>query len=121
MPQAELPTLLEPIDALLLPYKVGGFTKAAFPAKIYECLATGKPIVTVPLPDLQGELSKYIYLANGGSEFVDLLCRLPQMETLEKVQSRLALARGNSWESRLDVVSGELERLLRACSVRSND
>jgi hypothetical protein len=121
VPQTELPALLEPMDALLIPYKVNGFTKGVFPAKIYECLATGKPIVAVPLPDLQGKLSKYIYLANDASEFVNLLWRLPKLETPEKVQSRLALARRNSWESRLDVVSRELERLLRVCSVRQND
>lgn len=112
IPQAELPALLKPMDALLIPYKTNGFTQGVFPTKVYECLATGKPVISVPLPDLQGDLSRYIYLASGAAEFTDVLRRLPELETREKVRSRLALARQNSWESRLSVVSEELGRLL---------
>lgn len=109
VPQAELPTLLKPMDALLIPYKINEFTHGVFPTKVYECLATGKPVISVPLPDLQGELSKHIYLANNAAEFIDLLQRLPELETQEKIRSRLALARKNSWESRLNAISKELE------------
>jgi glycosyltransferase involved in cell wall biosynthesis len=111
---AELPTLLKPMDALLIPYKINEFTQGVFPNKVYECLATGKPVIATPLPDLQGELSKYVYLASDAEEFIDVLQRLPALETQERVQSRLALARENSWERRLDSFSRELERLLRA-------
>ena len=114
VPQAELPALLRPMDALLIPYKINGFTQGVFPTKVYECLATGKPVIATPLPDLQGELSNHIYLANNAEEFVNVLRRLPELETQEKVRSRLALARENSWESRLGTVSRELERVLPA-------
>jgi glycosyltransferase involved in cell wall biosynthesis len=112
VPQAELPLLLKPMDALLIPYKLNQFTQGVFPTKVYECLATGKPLVATPLPDLQGELAKYIYLASDAGGFVDTLRRLPELETQERVQARLAVARKNSWKSRLDFVSRELERLL---------
>lgn len=114
VPQAELPVLLKPMDALLIPYKLNEFTQGVFPTKVYECLATGKPVVATPLPDLQGKLSKYIYLASDEEEFIDVLRRLPELETQERIQSRLALARKNSWKSRLHSVSRELERLLCA-------
>lgn len=112
VPQAQLPALLKPMDALLIPYRMIEFTQGVFPTKVYECLATGKPVISVPLPDLQGELSKYIYLADNATGFIDLLQRLPELETQEKIRSRLALARKNSWESRLNVISEELERTL---------
>ena len=51
VPQAELPAQLKPMDT---PYKTNGFTQYVFPSKIYECLATGKPLVETPLPDLRG-------------------------------------------------------------------
>jgi glycosyltransferase involved in cell wall biosynthesis len=85
-----------------------------FPTKVYECLATGKPVVATPLPDLQGELSKHVYLASDAKDFIEVLRRLPELETQERVQARLALARNNSWNSRCDLVSRELERLLHA-------
>lgn len=114
VPQAKLPALLKPMDALLIPYKMNEFTKGVFPSKVYECLATGKPVIATPLPDLCGELSKHIYLASDAAGFINVLRQLPDLETQERVQARLALAHKNSWESRLDVVSGELERLLKA-------
>lgn len=110
--QSQLPALLKPMEALLIPYRMIEFTQGVFPSKVYECLATGKPVISVPLPDLQGELSKHIYLADNAAQFIDLLQRLPELETKEKVRSRLALARKNSWESRLNVISEELERTL---------
>ena len=113
VPQVELPLLLKPMDALVIPYRLNDFTRGIFPTKVYECLATGKPVVATPLPDLQGKLSKYIYLASNAEEFIEVLRRLPELETQEKVQARLALAQRNSWKSRLDLLSRELERLLR--------
>jgi glycosyltransferase involved in cell wall biosynthesis len=114
VPQGELPELLKPMSALLIPYKLNGFTRGVFPTKVYECLATGKPLVATPLPDLQGELSKHVYLASDAKEFIEVLYRLPELETQERVQARLELARKNSWKGRCGLVSRELERLVHA-------
>lgn len=111
--QANLPELLKPMDALIIPYKRNKFTQGIFPNKIYECLATGKPVVATPLPDLQqGELSKHVYLASDAQEFIDVLRRLPEPGMQERIQSQLVLARENSWESRFHSIYRELERVL---------
>jgi len=111
VPQAELPAQLKPMDT---PYKMNGFTQCVFPPKVYECLATGKPLVEIPLPHLRGELSEHVYLAGDAEGFVEALRRLPRLETREKVRTRMELARENSWEGRLGMVSRELGRLLHA-------
>lgn len=99
----ELPRHLTEADALIIPYKINAFSKGTFPAKIFECLATGKPTIATPLPDLVpfGDL---LYLAKDAQGFVDALERLPNLETETQVEARVELARKNSWEARFDAI-----------------
>ncbi len=107
---ADLPAALGGVDAFVLPYRMGGLTRGISPAKTYECLATGRPVVAAPLPALK-ELAGHVYLADGPGEYVEILRSLSGTETEKKVRARTRLARENSWEARF----AELERaVLRA-------
>ncbi len=99
VPHKVLPEHLREADALLIPYTITSFSKGTFPAKTYECLATGKPVVATPLPDLK-RLGGHVYLGDGAEEFVGILRRLHESETPERVRARVELARENSWEAR---------------------
>jgi glycosyltransferase involved in cell wall biosynthesis len=99
VPHKALPEHLREADALIIPYKLTPFTQGTFPAKTYESLATGKPVVATPLPDLR-PLGKNVYLGDGAKEFVGILRCLHESETLEKARARVELARKNSWEAR---------------------
>ncbi len=103
VPHRELPRHLADADALIVPYKINAFSKGTFPAKIFECLATGKPTIATPLPDLVpfGDL---LYLAKDARGFVNTLERLPDLETEAQVEARVELARKNSWEVRFDAI-----------------
>lgn len=103
----ELPEALRGVDAFVIPYRVGRFTKSVSPSKTYECLATGRPVIATPLPALV-DLGGHVYLARGPEEFVRTLQRLPETETEERVRGRVETARGASWEARFE----ELERAL---------
>jgi len=50
----DLPPLLGQCDALLLPYVDDEYNRGVIPAKTYECLATGLPVLASPLPALKG-------------------------------------------------------------------
>jgi glycosyltransferase involved in cell wall biosynthesis len=94
-----LPGHLREADVLIIPYKITPFTQGTFPAKTYEALATGKPVVATPLPDLR-LLGEHVYLANGATEFVEILRSLHKSETPERRQTRIELAQRNSWKAR---------------------
>lgn len=53
-PHEELPAMLADCDALLLPYVDDEYNRGVIPAKIFECLATGRPVLASPLPALAG-------------------------------------------------------------------
>jgi O-antigen/teichoic acid export membrane protein len=53
-PHEELPGMLAEFDGLLLPYGDDAYNRGVIPAKTYECLATGRPVLASPLPALAG-------------------------------------------------------------------
>jgi glycosyltransferase involved in cell wall biosynthesis len=112
VPHQVLPEHLREADALILPYKINSFSKGTFPAKTYESLATGKPVVATPLPDLK-QLARHVYLGDGAKEFVGILRCLHESETSERMRARIELARENSWEARFarfeELLWGNLE------------
>jgi glycosyltransferase involved in cell wall biosynthesis len=111
IPHAQLPAAIAGVDAFVLPYKVNGLTLSIAPAKIYECLATGKPVVAAPLPALE-ELAGFVYLAEAPEDYVRVLRGLRDLETNEKRRARIELARENSWEERFGQIEEALWRVL---------
>ena len=111
VPHAELPAVLEGTDAFIIPYKINDLTRGISPMKIYECLATGIPIVATPLPEFE-RFGEHVYLAENAEDFAKILERLPELETEEKVRVRIRLARENSWEARFADLERELRRRL---------
>ena len=68
-PHEQLPALLADCDALLLPYVDDEYNRGVIPAKTYECLATGRPVLASPLPALAG-LSRVLTICRGPQEWV---------------------------------------------------
>ena len=103
----ELPRELAGVDAFVLPYRIDALTRGINPAKIYECLATGRPVVASPLPALAG-MGEHVYLAESAEDSVRRLGELPGRESPRRVAARVELARENGWDRRVD----EVERVL---------
>jgi len=106
-----LPEALAGVDAFVLPYRINGLTRAISPAKTYECLATGRPVVASPLPAME-DLSEHVYLADGPGGFVGALQSLPETETDERARARGRLARENSWPVRFREIETSILRAL---------
>jgi glycosyltransferase involved in cell wall biosynthesis len=110
-PHAEIPGALAGVDAFVLPYRLNALTRGISPAKTYECLATGRPVVAAPLPALE-ELAGHVYLAEGPGDYVEVLRNLEELETEEKRLARIELARKNSWRARFEEIEEALWRVL---------
>jgi glycosyltransferase involved in cell wall biosynthesis len=111
MSHAGLPAALAGVDAFVLPYEVNGLTRGISPAKTYECLATGKPVVAAYLPAMR-DLAGHVYLAERPEDYVEILRNLKGLETEEKRRARLELARKNSWDTRFRQLEEAIWRLL---------
>ena len=108
---AGLPAALAGVDAFVLPYEVNDLTRSISPAKTYECLATGKPVVAARLPAMR-DLAKHVYLAERPEDYVEVLRNAKGLETAEKRRARIELARKNSWDVRFLELEEAMWRLM---------
>ncbi|MGI8651008.1 MAG: glycosyltransferase [Rubrobacter sp.] len=109
----ELPDELRDVDALIMPYKENALTRGISPAKLYECLATGLPVVATPLPALEAAIGRgLVYPAGTTEEYIEILSRLGKTESEKLVQDRRKVAENNSWENLFSRVEGMIWREL---------
>ncbi|MDR0325070.1 MAG: glycosyltransferase [Oscillospiraceae bacterium] len=104
-PRKHLPAYISRFDVCINIAKNEG----ASPQKLYEYLATGKPIVSAPHPAQALDYTEAVYLAGTPEEFI-LCCKKAIGERdAWKVRKRVEYGRAASWDARV----AELERVLK--------
>jgi glycosyltransferase involved in cell wall biosynthesis len=117
---AELPNALRSLDGLLMPYKVNRLTETINPLKLREYLATGKPVVATQIPEI-GMFSDLLSIASSKEEFVKRIEEIIQNKSRVKPKDRWKRLESESWESRAEILSQEIERrtkLIRILELR---
>lgn len=98
-PHRDLVGYVQGLDVLFLPYVIDGFTQHIQPAKLFECMALGKPVVATRLPALT-PYEGLVRLADEVEGF-DLALQAAVAEDRPDLrQKRREVARENSWERR---------------------
>lgn len=111
-PYADLPRLVAGWDAFVIPFKRVPLTEATNPVKVYEMLATGKPVVAVGLPELVPLAdSGLIALGDDAPSFAAALDALltPTAADPALIEARRAFARANTWAARHQELSQAIE------------
>ncbi len=110
-PLAELPAYLKAMDVALIPYKLNELTRNIFPLKLYEYLAAGLPIVAAALPEL-APFAEQVLLAAEPADYPELIREALVSDSPEARLARSALAAANSWDARVEEISGLVEAML---------
>lgn len=107
-PYSDLPRYLGLWSVCLMPFAINDLTRHINPTKALEYFASGRPVVSTPIPDMVKYYSDVIYFAETPEDFVAqcdaCLADFPK----ERKEQGLQLARERSWES----VVGEMRRLI---------
>lgn len=97
-----LPEWLGRFDVTIIPFKRTKLTEATNPVKVYEILASGKPIVSVPLPEVAA-LAPLVRLASNAAEFErEIEAALANPD--EGIDDRRAFAKEQTWGRRFEVL-----------------
>ena len=103
----ELLERLKTFDAIILPYTDSKWNQGITPAKIYECLATGLPVIASDLPGLK-PLKNVLYNAEKPKDFVKIAAALPKTETPERVRLRIETARAHSTNKQFELIAEKI-------------
>jgi glycosyltransferase involved in cell wall biosynthesis len=115
-PYESLPGWAKAFDVAIIPYRMNRQVQNANPLKLREYLATGKPVVTMPTPEVE-RFSEVVRIAKTREEFLAAIEASLQETDMHAAERRKASVRDMSWESRanetLKIVNAAMEKKRR--------
>lgn len=107
-PYQELPSYVNRFDIAVIPFQRNELTLATNPVKLYEYLATGKPVVSVDLPEIK-PFANVVYVARNHDEFVHFLAAVAGREAWWVKEKRKKAVINHDWDDRAEEVICLLE------------
>ena len=112
-PYDTLPAWARAFDVAVIPYRLNRQVRHASPLKLREYLATGKPIVSVPTPEVE-RFAPHVRMARTPDEFLRAVEQGVKDDDAQAREARMQAVRDMTWEARLaevlDVVCAGLAR-----------
>lgn len=101
-PVKELAYYPQHFDACIMPYQMDDYTKFIFPLKLYEYLASGRPVVGSPIRSLL-DYAHVVKLARTPEEWSEALTSslAPRAGSDEQAKIRCAVAQENDWSAQI--------------------
>jgi glycosyltransferase involved in cell wall biosynthesis len=105
----ELPAYPQHFDVCLLPYRVDDYTKYIDPLKLYECLASGRPVVSSPIPAVE-EVRHLLELAANCDEWSAAISKQLALAGRDGDgrRKRQEEARRHDWQASVEIVAARI-------------
>lgn len=117
VPYSEIPMLCATFDVCLLPWKMNKWIENCNPLKLKEYLASGKPIVSVPIREVVENYSELISISNGPSSFCEMIRWEYENDTEQRKEMRIKAAALHSWESHIIFIEDVIQRHIKESEV----
>jgi glycosyltransferase involved in cell wall biosynthesis len=106
VPYEDVPRYVKAFDVCVNPYVLDGVAEHCSPLKLYEYIATGKPVVSVDMPEAR-QFADLIAIAPDRDAFVGLVEAAVNSPD-ERAAERMAEAGRHTWRRRFETVSAAL-------------
>ena len=117
-PHGDLPRYVRGFDVGLVPYRITEYTANVYPTKLNEYLVMGIPVVATDLNEIRrfnAEHGNIVRIAASADAFGDAIsAAIAEVAAPSDVARRITVAESNSWERRLEKMSGLIEAELDA-------
>ena len=108
-PYSIIPQYLYKFDVCIIPFILNELIKATHPVKVYEYFATGKPIVSTLLPEIN-EYSDTIYFANKSNFSTQITNALNNSKVINTKE--IDIAKNNTWQQRGELLNKTINKIL---------
>jgi len=99
IPYEDIPKLCAIFEVCLLPWRMTEWIANCNPLKLFEYMASGRPIVSVPINEIASNYSDIVSIAHTKEEFCDAIRSELKNDTQERRRKRIEIARLNRWEN----------------------
>lgn len=99
-PYESLPGWASVFDVAVMPYRMNQQVRNANPLKLREYLATGKPVVSVPTPEVE-RFASHVRIAASPIEFLAAVEQALQDTDADRRGARMASVQSMSWDARV--------------------
>lgn len=108
IPQNQVPDFLKSLDVCLIPHKDNAYSRSMSPLKLFQYLASGRPIVSTRVAGTE-KWSDLIMIADSYESFVDSIDKTLIFDTLEKSFRRVTAAKNESWDGKVSAMLDKLQ------------
>jgi glycosyltransferase involved in cell wall biosynthesis len=102
-----LPDYMRTFDVCITPHCMSEFTESLNPIKLWEYLASGKPVVSTNVAGFR-DYSHLVHVANNADEFIQA-CEIALNEPCDLGKLRIAEAHKHTWTTRVDQIVSIIE------------
>jgi glycosyltransferase involved in cell wall biosynthesis len=112
VPYKTLPDWARAFDVAMIPFRRNELVMSVNPLKLREYLATGKPVVSTWMPEVE-RFSDCIGIANDPKAFEQEIEKALTLRSPEQEAARMRAVAGMTWEARMEEALGQTKRRLQ--------
>ena len=116
-PYEMLPRWAKAFDAAIIPFRQNELVRNVNPLKLREYLATGKPVVSVWMPEVE-RFAHCVGIARTHEDFLEKLEEALHTDSEDKRAARRNAVAGMTWEARVEDVLGIVNERMQAKNQR---
>ncbi len=115
-PHNEIPAYIKGFDVALIPYLRTDFTDSVYSCKLNEYLAMGKAVVSTNIREVRSFAERSpdtVLIGQDTSDFIEKVKNAltdPHLQSREMKESRIAVAKENTWEMRFAGIIEVIDR-----------
>ena len=115
LPYEKIPRLCASFDVCMLQWKMTEWIQNCNPLKMIEYMASGKPIVSVPIKEVE-KYSDIVSIAKNKEDFCAAIMAELNSDTPERAAKRIKIASQHSWNKNIEIISQLITKIITAKS-----
>lgn len=111
LPYEQVPDFLQSLDVCLMPHCDTAYSRSMSPLKLYQYLASGRPIVSTHVAGVE-RFQGLVWVTRGSQEFIDAVAHALTEDNEDAAARRVAAAMEETWSARIRQMFSSVTEIL---------